>query len=120
MSVEHKTKAVAFTCIDFRFQQIINADLKKRGLEGKVDKISIAGTSKDFETVSHQAEISLRLHDPDQALIYEHEDCGAYDQDNSVEIHKANAQKLASSLKEIKPTLAVEILIAMFDGIKPL
>lgn len=120
MSVGHKAQALAITCIDYRFQEMIDQDLKNRGLRGNVDRIAWPGAAKDLANVTQGAKVSLKLHDPDVMLIYEHEDCGAYGEDNSAQTHKANAQKLANSLKEIKPTLAVEILIATFDGIKPL
>jgi len=99
---------------------MIDDDLKKRGLFGKFDRISWAGASKDLRDVKNNAAISLKLHNPDEVLIYEHEDCGAYGKDNSEKTHKNNAQKLADALKKIKPSLKVEILIATFNGIKPL
>ncbi len=120
MSVKHKAQTLTIHCIDFRFQKMIDEDLKNRGLFGKFDRISWAGSSKDLENVAANASISLRLHDPDEVIIYEHEDCGAYGENNSEEIHRENAQKLANLLKEIKPQLAVSSLIATLDGVKEL
>lgn len=120
MSVEHKTQALAIACIDFRFQEMIEEDLKKRGLAGKVDSIAWPGASKDLDQVAKAAEVSIRLHDPDLALIYEHEDCGAYGDDNSLQTHKDNAARLAEKLKGGKPSLEVTSLIATFEGIKDL
>lgn len=114
----HKAQTLAIHCIDLRFQKMIDDDLKNRSLFGKFDRISWAGSSKDLENVAANASISLRLHDPDEVIIYEHEDCGAYGKDNSQETHKKNAQALADKLEEIKPTLKIETLIATFDGIK--
>lgn len=116
----HKAQTLIIHCIDFRFQEKIDNDLKNRNLAGNFDRISWPGASIDFENVKNAASISLRLHDPDEIVIYEHEDCGAYGEDNSKETHKANALKLAEALKEIKPSLKVTTLIAMFEGIKPL
>lgn len=120
MSVGHKAEALAIHCIDLRFQQMIDEDLEKKELEGKFDRISWPGASKDSDNVLKSASISIRLHDPDIALIYEHEDCGAYGEDNSEQTHRKNAQELAGRLKQIKPTLQVSILIATFEGIKEL
>lgn len=120
MLVKHKAEALAIHCIDLRFQAQIDEDLQNRGLKDKFDRISWPGASKDLESVTKAAEVSIRLHDPDQALIYEHEDCGAYGEDNSEETHRQNANNLANSLKKIKPSLKVSTLIATFDGIKEL
>jgi len=118
--MSHKAQTLVIHCIDFRFHKMIDEDLKKRDLIGKFDRISWAGAAKDFKNVKNNAAISLKLHHPDETLIYEHEDCGAYGQDNSTQTHRANAQKLSAALLKIKPKLKVEILIATFGGIKPL
>jgi len=118
MSVEHKAKALAIHCIDFRFQTIIEENLEERGLAGQFDRISTPGVSKDFEVVDSFAKLSLQLHDPDEVLIYEHEDCGAYGDDNSEETHRLNAQRLANSLRTKKPGLEVKTLIVTSEGIK--
>lgn len=99
---------------------MIEEDLKKRGLAGNVDKIALPGASKDLDQVTRAAEVSIRLHDPDLALIYEHEDCAAYGDDNSLQTHKNNAAKLAEKLKEGKPSLKVTSLIATFEGVREL
>jgi len=116
----HKAQALVVHCIDLRFQRGIQDFLREQGLTDKFDPISWPGASQDLETVIKGAEVSLRLHDPDEILIIEHEDCGAYGEDNSEETHRQNAQKLAEALKQIKPSLKVTPLIATFDGIKPL
>lgn len=120
MSVAHKAQALAVHCIDYRFQEMIAQDLAKREVNGNCDRIAWPGASKDLENVTSAAEVSLRLHDPDQIIIYEHEDCGAYGDDNSQETHRKNAKALATKLKEIKPTLKIAMLIATFDGVKEL
>jgi carbonic anhydrase len=118
MSVKHKAKALAIHCIDFRFQTIIEEDLKERGLAGLVDRISVPGASKDFDVVDRFAKLSLQLHDPDQIIIYEHEDCGAYGENNSEEAHRTNAQKLKAHLIKLKPEIKVTILFVTFNRIK--
>lgn len=120
MSVKHKAEAIAITCIDFRFQEMIDTDLRSRNLNGNCDRIAIAGASKNHEQALQQAQVSLRLHDPDKVLIYEHEDCGAYGQDNSVRTHLQKATQLEVSLRDLKPPIQVTKLFAAFDGIKDL
>ncbi len=116
----HKAQTLIIQCIDLRFQETVDEDLKKHQLFGKFDRIAWPGASKDFDNVKNAASVSLRLHDPDEIIIYEHEDCGAYGEDNSIETHRINAQNLANSLKETKPSLKISLLIATFEGIKDL
>lgn len=120
MSVKHKAQALAIHCIDWRFQKLIAEDLAAKNLDGACDRIAWPGASKDLDNVAGSALISIRLHDPDQVFIYEHEDCGAYGDDNSQETHRKNAKTLADKLKEIKPTLKIATLIVTFDGVKEL
>lgn len=116
----HKAKFLAIQCIDFRFQQMMDEDIQKRVNYGEFDRISLPGSSKGFDLAKKLALTSLELHDPDEVVIYEHEDCGAYVEENTPEIHRNNAQKLADALKQEKPNLKVTTLIATFDGIQSL
>ena len=118
--MNHKAKFLAIHCIDLRFQETIDTDILNRTSYGTFDRISWPGASIDLGNVKKAADISLRLHDPDEILIYEHVDCGAYGNDNSPETHKKNAQKLATALKEIKPGLQVTTLLVTFEGVKEL
>lgn len=118
--MHNKAKVLAIHCIDLRFQKTIDKDIQSRVPYGEFDRISWPGASIDFENVKNASAISLKLHDPDEVIIYEHEDCGAYAEDNSPETHRQNAQKLTVALKEIKPGLQVTTLIATFEGIKEL
>jgi len=120
MSKEHKTEALAIHCIDFRFQDQIQEHLEYVQSLKDFDRISWPGASKDFDNVSQAAALSIELHDPDEAYIYEHEDCGAYGEDNSMDAHRKNAYKLKAFLEEKKPNIIVTTLIATFAGIKEL
>lgn len=99
---------------------MVDEDIKKYASYGEFDRIAWPGASIDFENVKNASDVSLKLHNPDKVIIYEHEDCGAYGEDNSPETHKKNAQKLESALKEASPNLNISIKIATFKGIKEL
>lgn len=117
----HKAKLLVIHCIDLRFQEAIDADVKSNANYGEFDRIAWPGASIDFENVKNAAvNVSLKLHNPEKVIIYEHEDCGAYGNDNAFEIHKKNAQKLGNALKEANPNLSVSTKIATFEGIKEL
>ena len=120
MSPEHKARALKIKCIDYRFEEKIDADAKSRGLNGNSDEISWPGASKDFKNVSQAVALSIKLHDPDEVIIYEHEDCGAYGQDNSEKAHRKNASKLKAFIKHSKPNMRVTTLFATSEEIKEL
>lgn len=117
----HHADALVIHCIDLRFQESIQKFLESKGAIGKFDRIAWPGTSKDLETVLKAAEVSFRLHEPGKVVLIEHEDCGAYGEDNSESVHKEKAESLAGKLKELHPDVEVEIRMAMLDGsVKPL
>jgi len=116
----HKAKLLAVYCIDLRFQKMIDSDVKKQANYGEFDRITWPGASIDLENVKKAADASLKLHQPGEVVIYEHEDCGAYGEDNTFETHKRKAQKLENALKEKNPNLKVTLKIATFKGVKEL
>lgn len=115
--MSHKAKILAIHCIDLRFQQMINEDILKRVKHGEFDRIAWPGTTIDLENVKKSSKVSLKLHNPDEIVIYEHEDCGAYGKNNDFEIHKTNAKLLADSIIIDSPNIKITTLIATFDGI---
>jgi len=111
----HKAKACVLICIDFRFQKIIYEWLKKNRYLGKADIISVAGASRDLAKpikISHklslirQIEISLKLHNPQEIIIIDHQDCGGYAQDKTIEpglkkeVDKKKHSKFAKNVKK--------------------
>ena len=89
----HKAKAVVITCMDFRFHDKIQDFLKRKGYLGHYDEIVVAGASRDFvkpvypedgKYVWKQLGLSLKLHDPDEIIVIDHQDCGGYAQDGTI------------------------------------
>ncbi len=115
--IMHKADVLVIQCIDLRFQEMVDSEMPEYG---KFDRIAWPGASKDFGNVKHAAEISLSLHNPGEVHIYEHETCGAYGDDDSIETHRMNAEKLKRALLDVNPDLKVKTLMATFDGIKDL
>lgn len=90
----HKAKACILLCMDFRFQKLIQDWLSKNGYLGKCDEVVVAGASRDLvkpiepfhkEALIRQLELSVKLHDPDEIIIIDHQDCGGYAQDETIE-----------------------------------
>jgi carbonic anhydrase len=83
----HKAKAVVIACIDFRFQKALHTWLKENDYLGNTDEIIVAGASRDIASpvdethknyLSRQLDISVRLHEPEEIILCDHQDCGGY------------------------------------------
>lgn len=113
----HKAKALLITCIDFRFHQFNKELYSKKEYLGKTDLLSVAGASRDFiypldpthgEYVWRQLDLSIKLHDPEEIIICDHEECGAYAQDGMIPIKltvKEDRAEHIKILKKLKPRL---------------
>ncbi|MBN1915842.1 hypothetical protein JW796_02485 [Candidatus Dojkabacteria bacterium] len=89
----HKAKALVVSCIDFRFQLYVQEWLKEKGYLGHCDEIVLAGSSRDMvkpleefhrDSLARQIDLSVKLHDPDEIIIIDHQDCGGYAQDGTI------------------------------------
>ncbi len=112
----HITDAIVVTCMDFRFQKYIDEWLKY-SMKGYVfDRVSLAGSILDFYYVLKQIEISNRLHNIKKIVLINHEDCGGYGKEGTVERHKADLAKAELILEKLFPHLDVAALYLHLDG----
>ncbi|MBI2647953.1 MAG: hypothetical protein HYW98_01245 [Candidatus Wildermuthbacteria bacterium] len=81
--MSHTCKAVVVHCIDFRFCRALNDFFEEEYPEG-YDNVVIAGGVKDIVEKGDQSfalgqlKLSMRLHQPKEIVLVQHEDCGAY------------------------------------------
>ncbi len=120
MKNTHKAKALAISCIDFRFLTVIRDFLLKEGLKDSYDLITSPGASLKLENIAESILISIRLHEPDAIYIFDHEDCGAYGDNNSRTIHSTNLNKAKKILLEGHPNKKVRTFIANRSNIEEL
>lgn len=118
----HICQALVVTCIDFRFQPYIDRWLAENFQPGTFDRVAMAGGIKDLDTILAQVSISAKLHNIKRTVLINHEDCGAYGQENfpdsSVE-HEKHAEDLknaASKIKQKYPELEVETYFLHLNG----
>lgn len=115
MKETHSIDALVVTCIDHRFVGITSEYLAKNNLD--YDLIAYPGASKSIYLLFDAIAVSIRLHTPKKIMIIDHEDCGAFGDDNSIETHQKSLST-ASKLLNVKfPLIPVEALIAKFDGV---
>lgn len=107
----HKAKACVINCIDFRFQKYAQKFLDENGYLGCCDEIVIAGFSRDFikpmeendgRYAWKQLELSLKLHNPDEIIFIDHQDCGGYAQDNTIKGGQEKEKDIIDHSKYLK------------------
>ena len=131
----HKAKACVISCMDFRFQDKIQNWIKIKGLLGECDQIILAGASRDLvkplepyhkTSLLRQIELSIKLHNPDDIIIIDHQDCGGYAQDGTIisgldleedeKQHKIFAKQTYDILSAKYPDKNIEIYYTTFEG----
>lgn len=131
----HKAKAVALICIDYRFQKTVQNWLEENNYLGLTDEIIVAGSTRDivkpiehfhFDALIRQLKISVQLHNPDEILLIDHQDCGGYAQDNTIsggldeiedmEKHKIYLEKTKEILEKEFPKLKYRKLYVTLNG----
>ncbi len=111
------TDAVVVHCIDFRLQEYLNRWLDEKIGEGNYDRVAFAGGVLDFETIFGQIKIAENLHEIKKVILINHEDCGAYGAEGSVERHHQDLQVAAGKIKAEYPSLEIEGYYLHLNGL---
>jgi carbonic anhydrase len=111
-------KALVISCIDYRFVSKVEDYLANKNLQDSYDLVTTPGASLNFKKIENNIAISFNLHDPKNVMIFDHEDCGAYGEDNSEDRHVRNLISAKGSIQLMNPKIDVKIFIAGFEGIK--
>lgn len=114
----HGCEAAVVKCIDYRFTKIINEWLKEKfeDREMQYDVISLAGGTKDLDTISKQVDISVNLHHINQLILIHHEECGAYGIESTPEKHREDLLKAKKEIGEKYPNLQISLYYLQLDG----
>ena len=116
----HQAKALAISCIDFRFVTVVRDFLLNEDMKDSYDLITIPGSSLKLENIAESILISIQLHNPEIIYIFDHEDCGAYGDNNSRAIHWTNLNKAKKIILEGHPRKRVRTFIASQSKIEEL
>ena len=128
---------MVLSCMDPRFQPIVNNYLKKRKLNGKYSAFTIAGSAigvtaskfkKWHRTFWDNIDISIKLHKIQKLIVVNHRDCGAakiingkkdFNSLNEIKIHKSSFKKIKKIFKKKYRKLKIETyLISLNKKIK--
>jgi len=120
-------RAMVLSCIDPRFQPIINNYLKKKKLNGKYSSFTIAGsaigvTANKFKrwhkTFWDNFDTSVKLHNIRKLIVINHRDCGAakvingkkiFNKLNETKIHQNSFIKIKKKFKKKYPKFKIEL-----------
>lgn len=111
----HTAQAIIITCIDFRFQEAINQWISKNFAPKTFDRVSLAGGVKNLETIMGQIDIAVRLHHIKKVVLINHEDCGAYGPEGTVDHHVRDLKQVKKQILEQFPNLRVETYYLHLD-----
>ncbi|OGE25531.1 hypothetical protein A3C26_02370 [Candidatus Daviesbacteria bacterium RIFCSPHIGHO2_02_FULL_39_12] len=114
--MDHKAEAVVVTCIDFRLQEIINKWISKYLQPKTYDRVAWAGGVKNLDQILEQVEISQRLHHIKKVVLINHEDCGAYGQEDTAQKHAEDLTSAKTKIQEQFPNLETETYYLHLDG----
>ena len=125
---------MVLSCIDPRFQHLVQNHLQKKKLLGKYSSFTIAGaavgvTHKKFKqwhkTFYDNLGTSIELHKIEKLIVINHKDCGAakiangkkeFTSANEIKIHKESFLKIKKQIKKKFPKLKAEFNLISLDS----
>ena len=132
--MKSKYKAMVLSCMDPRFQHLVNNYLKKKKLTEKYSAFTIAGAAvgvthskfkKWHNTFYDNLATSIQLHKIEKLIVINHKDCGAakiangkkeFSTENEKNIHQDSFSKLKKEIKKRFPKLKVELNLIALDS----
>ena len=128
-------EAMVLSCIDPRFQDLVNKQQAREGMSGKYSAFTIAGASigvvapafKEWhKTFWENLGASVQLHNIKKVVVVNHRDCGAAkiaygdakvaDAASETVTHKEALLEFRKQLKEKHPNLGVDLRLMSLDG----
>lgn len=113
---QHTCSTIIITCIDFRFQKHIDRWIADNLEVGDFDRVAIAGGVYDFKYAFEQIAISHKLHAITKVILVNHEDCGAYGEEGTLERHTSDLQAAAQKIRDVYPDIDVTTRYIKLDG----
>src|SRR3989344_2172283 len=114
MSDSNSCQALVLTCIDFRFNQQVITELRRRGIEAFDLKCDAGGVKylialdkpavRDW--IMENIEIARRLHHVERIVLINHYDCGAYGGNATWSSDEEQFEHHAAELTEAKRFLS--------------
>ena len=113
---DKKAQALIATCIDFRFQEEIDAWIDKNFKPDTYDRVSMAGCVIDLEDILEQVKVARDLHHIEKVVLINHEDCGAYGEEGTPKKHAEDLKAAKEKINALYSDLEVETYYLHLDG----
>ena len=113
---KHKCDSIIITCMDFRFQELLDTWIDENFPEFSFDRIALGGACFDFYAVLKQVEISYNLHKIHKVVIVNHEECGAYGPAGTFKRHQHDLFEAERKIEELFPKLDVGVFYMKKTG----
>jgi len=118
MSQSESIAALIICCIDYRFVTQLRTFTQEQNLIDKYDLLAFPGASKNIHQLFDAIEISIKLHKPKKIIIMDHEDCGAFGENNTFLDHKKSLERAIKLIKIGFPKIFVELYYITFSAVK--
>ncbi|OIO13849.1 hypothetical protein COV53_00105 [Candidatus Gottesmanbacteria bacterium CG11_big_fil_rev_8_21_14_0_20_37_11] len=102
--------------MDFRLRKGIRKWTIEKFKNKTFDRVAIAGGVKNLPFILDQIELSFKLHHISEAYLINHEDCGAYGDENTFKKHKEDLLFAKQIIKQKFPALKIYTLFQKLDG----
>ena len=109
----HKCKYFLIRCMDWRLGKPMKDYQEREGILGHCDEPGAAGGVQDADFVLKQLAISVRLHNPEEVILVNHTDCGAYGGREAFGSSKEEHNFHTGELKRVK-----EAVLAKYSSLK--
>lgn len=109
-------KTVVVTCFDFRLQEALEKWLSETIGYGEFDRVSIAGSIKDWKAASAQISLAVKLHGVTQVVLIAHENCMAYQAEGTYERLTHELRQARDALRRDHPVLTTRLYYQRLDG----
>jgi len=109
-------KIVVVTCFDFRLQEALERWLNQTIGYGDFDRVSMAGSIKDWEAASAQIALAVRLHNVTEAYLIAHENCMAYQAEGTYERLTHDLRRAREALRRDHPELTTRLYYQHLSG----
>ncbi|MBD3218940.1 MAG: hypothetical protein GF310_11750 [candidate division Zixibacteria bacterium] len=95
-------------CMDYRLQDTIDDWVKKKGLNGKIDRISMGGPCKDMEFAMKFIKICIEKHGVKNVYLTQHEDCAGYGGHSAFTSIDSEREQLVDDMMDLKANIKLQ------------
>jgi carbonic anhydrase len=112
----HSCQAIVVSCMDFRLRTALRKWTRETLKDEGFDRVAIAGGVKNLPFILDQVELSYKLHGITEVYLINHEDCGAYGAEGTLQKHKEDLNFAKKILKQKFPKLKIHTLYLKLKG----